>query len=313
MNRTQNLSQTFIPFQCSLIDVYFLEVTESFSYNTFINSIIFFNAFTAFIASCSNGVLIYTIWKTESLRTPSNLLILGLTISDFGVAVSALPSYCVLRFSEIKGNLSMFCVSGTIYNVSIWTLAAASLLSLTSITADRFLAVYFHLRYQELVTTKRCKVAIFGIWISSVIICVCRVLAMGVELVICGTILLTFIILVNVFFIFKISQVISRHSLQIHAQQQSVQQSIDMPRYKKSVNTMYYVIGAFLVCYLPFVGTMVIHTIFAQNQSKELYCFILITATLVKFNSVLNPFIYCWRIREIRSAACKTLRSLWKP
>ena len=311
MDTKQNLSQFYKLYSCPLLEALHLELNESFSYNAFIIFIIVINALSACISFCSNGILIYTIWKTESLRTTSsNFLILGLATSDFGVSISAQPSYSAVRFAELKHDSSLFCVPGIIYNLSIWTLSTASLLSLTAITTDRFLAIKLHLRYNELVTTKRCKVVLLSTWVLSITACVCRSWAMGPVVISLGILIVVLIISVNFFCIFQISRVIHRHSVQIQAQQQSVQQSIDMPRYKKSVNTMYYVLGAFLSCYLPLIGSMVIHGVFIQMRTKELSIFVLSSSTLVMFNSVLNPFIYCWRIREIRVAAFNTLRRL---
>ena len=37
----------------------------------------------------------------------------------------------------------------------------------------------------------------------------------------------------------------------------------------------------------------------------------LFTVTLVLLNSSLNPFLYCWKIREVRQAVRDTLRDLF--
>jgi hypothetical protein len=130
MNTTTNRSFTF---PCPLLKLYFFQIDNNFQFDVFVVTLIVLNIMVAIVSSCSNFVVIYTISKTESLRTPSNLLILGLAISDFGVGVVAQPSYCLMRCSEIMNNLSLFCAVGMVYNLSIWTLAATSLLTLTAI------------------------------------------------------------------------------------------------------------------------------------------------------------------------------------
>jgi hypothetical protein len=120
------------------------------------------------------------------------------------------------------------------------------------------------------------------------------------------------VLLIDSFLIFKIWQVIRRHSRQIQAEQQPTQQSeqsINMPRYKKSVNTMYFVIGAFVLTYIP-LFVAVVTTIFVQKWTQGTSFFFVIGETLVMFNGVLNPIIYCWRITEIRNATRQVLEKI---
>lgn len=123
------------------------------------------------------------------------------------------------------------------------------------------------------------------------------------------------VVLSNIYFILKIALVIRKHSSQIHAQEQSTQQNINMPRYRKSVNTMYYiVIGVYALCYVPFLIILLIQGIVGQveyQNSQKLFSMQLVSSTLVMFNGVLNPIIYYWRIKELRSGTTRLLRKMW--
>jgi hypothetical protein len=133
-------------------------------------------------------------------------------------------------------------------------------------------------------------------------------------IVIVQIISLSAVLFANAFLIFKIWQVIRRHSRQIQAQQQSTQQSeqsIDMLRYKKSVNTMFCVIGAFVLSYIPMLVAFVRYVV-VQKWTQETSCLIVIAETLVMSNGVLNPIIYCWRITELRNAARQVLQKIWR-
>jgi len=67
-----------------------------------------------------------------------------------------------------------------------------------------------------------------------------------------------------------------------------------------------YIVGLFWLCYLPFARVLVIYLIAGNNSSiRTAYC---VTATMVFSNSVVNPGLYCWRIREIRHALLKCVR-----
>ena len=284
-------------------------------------SVIIINAVMAFAAFLMNGLIILTFVRISSVRAlPSNVLILGLAISDSLVGAVAQPLYCVLLFVELKfGNAADISRTiGDIFHYTSYQLSSVSLFTLSAITADRFLAVHLHLRYQELVTSRRYGIALACMWMTSLLVFM-RFLDTFRVFQILAAILLIIVIIINLYMIFKISRVIHRHSVQIQAQQQSVQQSIDMPRYKKSVNTMYFVIGAFLLCYIPHFGTVLLRGI---NDSMEnpvcglssflKYFASLVSTTLVFSNSVINPIIYCWRIQEMRQAMKTLVRRIWR-
>ena len=303
MNDSKSYSRCLSP------DADFLALPRSFYTDNFVTTFVVINAVFGIISSCNNFVIIYTITRTTSIQVPSNILVLGLAISDFGVGVFAQPAYCIFKIFEVKRSASLYCTFGLAYNYSIWTLATVSLLSLTAITADRFLAVHLHLRYQELVTTRRYGILLGCIWVVSTVISICRMQLAHLSFIrILAVLIFVFIITLNLHFLIKIFQVIRRHSVQIQAQQQSVQHTMDMPRYKKSVNTMYYVIGAFLVCYVPYAGTMVVNRDTSKKITQYDLILVVVTETLVMFNGVLNPLIYCWRIHEIRQAAFQLFR-----
>ena len=288
---------------CSHFQKYFLFVPRNFYYENVLTTFFIINATIAVVSAIVNVLVIYTISRTASLRTPSNILILGLSISDLCSSVVSQPLFCASLYSGSTRQESLYCKVGMTFESCVWMLGPVSFLTLTAITADRFLAVHLHLRYQELVTTKRYGITLVLIWAFCALVSVCKILASNTATRVSSIILLVSILLGNAYFIFKISQVIRRHSVQIQAQQQSVQQSIDMPRYKKSVNTMYYVIGAFVVCYVPLVGSLILEVSARKVITLHMGYLFVIANTLVMFNGVLNPIIYCWRMKDMRNAA----------
>jgi hypothetical protein len=187
---------------------------------------------------------------------------------------------------------------------------AISILTLTAITADRFLAVNLHLRYQEVVTTKRVIIALGFIVAFGSCFSICSGIfydKMGV--IVFNACCVATLLLLNVYFIFRVWLVIRRHSKQIESQQ-SVQQTINMPRFRKSVKIVFYVIGAFVFCYVPFNACRLVVAKHDRRLSYAMRYGFIISETLVMFNGVLNPIIYCWRIEGIRNAAVLLLRKI---
>ena len=186
-------------------------------YSNFTLSMIVINALMAFMATSLNLLIIVTFVKTTSLReTPSNVLVLGLAISDLFVGVFEQPLFCVAWICWSYRAI-LIIVQQAIWKVySIHLLSyylLLSLFTLTAITVDRFLAVKLHLRYQELVTTKRYGITLACIWIISIFAVIRDVFIK--ETAAFFIIVLTILcctIFINIYLLFKISQVIHRHS-----------------------------------------------------------------------------------------------------
>ena len=95
---------------------------------------------------------------------------------------------------------------------------------------------------------------------------------------------------------------------QIHVQGQ-VKRAIPLylARYKKAVHSALWVQLTLVVCYLPFG----IVTTFLPKAGEIFFLVYLIALTLIQLNSSLNPFIYCWKISEVRKAVKDTIRELF--
>ena len=71
---------------------------------------------------------------------------------------------------------------------------------------------------------------------------------------------------------------------------------------------MFYVYLVFLVCYLPYLFSLVAPQI--TGPSIVLKRFFLFSLTLVCLNSSFNPVIYCWKMGHIRHAVINMLRNM---
>ena len=190
----------------------------------------------------------------------------------------------------------------------------ASILGVLALIVDRFLAVYLHLRYQEIVTPKRVVSILILSWVISTIVSLFLIaqeyrgflwIFMNVFL---GTCLTTIALLQ-----WKIYSIVRRHRFQIRAQQ--VQESIqteDETRatfecQKSSVRGAFYIYLLLLACYLPNILISFSYEMHGTNF-QILYDY---TLTLVFVNSCLNPLIYCWKLRHIRRTIRMILRNIF--
>ena len=82
---------------------------------------------------------------------------------------------------------------------------------------------------------------------------------------------------------------------------------LNMVQYKKVVSSIFWLQLTLVACYAPFITVSLLrHTVFS---GKTVYGLWLFTATLVYSNSSMNPFLYCWKIREVRMAVKNTAKA----
>ena len=72
----------------------------------------------------------------------------------------------------------------------------------------------------------------------------------------------------------------------------------NVAQYKKTVNNMLWIYGFLLVCYMPHLtSVLVILVTGLSNPSRFALHF---SGIAVFVNSSLNPFLYCWKMKEIK-------------
>ena len=84
-------------------------------------------------------------------------------------------------------------------------------------------------------------------------------------------------------------------------------------QFKKTVTSIALVQSALVICDIPFV---ILNAILLSNSvlaNSEVFGLAsnLVYSTLVYLNSSLNPFLYCWRIKEVRQAVKATIKQLY--
>ena len=263
------------------------------------------NAFLCFTASTLNCITIHALRKTLSLPRPLRTLLFSLAVSDVGVGFIAQPLYTALLgigwFQGTKNNPNY----DKIYSVYIPTFAlfaAASHTGVVILALDRFLAIHLHLRYHELVTQWRLLAVVVLNWVSAALLAFFRLLNVTViSDGIYGFLFISSLIMTPILYC-KIYATAARHANQIDAMQvdptrQSGQVG-DAARLRKYITGTFFVVLAFLVCYVPnFVAGF---AIFISGRSDTRNRWRLYTMTMIFLNSSLNPLIYCWKMRQIR-------------
>ena len=218
-----------------------------------------FNAFFSFTAITLNIVTIIALRKPVTIPRALKIFLLSLAVSDLGVGLLVQPLYITRLVMMIKENtqtlyfeitLNSFYVTGNF-------LIYASFFGVAALTADRYLAVHFYLRYQELVTQKRVVAVVISNWVLSAISMLFSIWipnAVGIISVLVESVCY----LTTAFFYFKIYLAVRHHSNQIHVLQTQLSQNNEGDMTNAAVGT-FYVYLVFLICYLPSTCYWIIH------------------------------------------------------
>ena len=275
-----------------------------------------FNAFFSFTAITLNIVTIIALRKPLTIPRAVKIFLLSLAVSDLGVGLLLQPLYVTNLVMLIKENTTTRTIEITsnIIHFTSSSLAYASFFGVVALAADRFLAVYLHLRYQELVTHKRVVAVVISIWTISAILMLLSIwIPSNVVVAIIFVPVDSVCYLTTAFFYFKIYLAVRHHSNQIHVLQAQLAQNnegdmANAARERKAAVGTFYVYLVFLICYLPSTCGWIIHT--STGPSTMLLKFGLYTNTLIFLNSSLNPLIYSWKMRHVRHAIMEILRNI---
>ena len=174
--------------------------------------------------------------------------------------------------------------------------------TVTNISVDRFLAVYIANKYRSTVTMKKAKLVVVFLWLIAIAVMIIFILKRTVyfivAMIVFGCLLITSCNYIAISRMLQRRHALSQSNNNIQTGQQR-RNIFTIGRYKRTVTTMLYVYIAFLLCYLPYLCFTIIKIHFG-NASKRQGIYFITPLNLVFLNSTLNPFLYYWRIPEVR-------------
>ena len=252
------------------------------------------------ISTIGNTLVLVAILRTPSLRSPSIIFLSCLAVSDLLVGIVVQPVYVANILTD--GSLQQAV------NITVFSICGASLLAITIISLDRFLALHYHMRYPSLMTFPRALYASTTIWFVCFLLSLISFWSKSLYFIFIAFIIVTCILISTVCYI-RIFCIVRQHQIQIDTQQQAMESlnteyNQNMQRSKKNaINTFIYYI-VMILCYIPaFIGIS-IYVISLNHWTEEW----ILAETVSFMNSSINPFLYCWRLRELRVAVVNTAR-----
>ena len=262
-----------------------------------------------------NSVTIHAINKTSSLPKPLKTLLLSLAASDLGVGLLVHPFYVAILVMEMEEKTKdnpTYNKTYLAYLIQLILFSFASFFGVTTLSADRFLAIHLHLRYQELVTHKRIIAVVISVWAFNAVLSLVRLWTPVNIIYSSFSIIFVACLITAAFLNYKIYMAVRCHAYQIQALQvQQVAQNgevANVGRVRKSAVATIYIYLVYLVCYLPNTSRLWI-TAITSSEPRPSTIIRPGTLTLLLVNSYLNPLIYCWKMRHIGYAVMEILRN----
>ena len=288
--QTENVPQLLIVLNCSL------------------------NVLLLIITILGNVLVLAAVWRTPSLRSPSVIFLCGLATTDLAVGVVVQPLFLSMELILLRNSTAYHCALGNAFITISYTVCGASLVTITSISVDRLLALRYHMRYPTIVTVPRVFRVITINWLTSGLLASLILWSAKIVFLIVMAVVVGICLCISTSAHVSIFRIVRRHKQQIEAQIESVQYAtcINLSRFKRTSANVFVVHYFLLACYTPLFITLLLTSKEEQTSSqswKRNRSAIAwkLASTVVFMNSALNPFIYCWRLREIRIAVKKTV------
>ena len=269
----------------------------------------------AVLATVENVLVIHALRSSSTL--PGNLkkMFLSLAFSDFAVGLLGQSMLGIITAIMLKttanGNYDLDFLCPTLITVCysvIYFLTCVSFFSIIAIAVDRLLVIFLHLRYHELVTSKRVIFTFASLWMACGVATFIFTQLPNHQIIFVAVIEICGLLVATTAYIYIYRVIRSLTTVHPQREHQPHDHKQKSNRERKSASSAFLVYIVFLACFLPNFCCIMLLT---SNRSKV--SFILanhISGFLVLLNSSLNPAIYCWRYQEIRQIVKNSLKKL---
>ena len=264
-----------------------------------------------------NALVIFAVTTKHRLQTNSNILLACLAGTDCLTGLVVFPLAIAVDMKRIFGD-GPFCTLEKLFIVAQVMASFASFSHLVLISVDRYIAIKYPLRYEDIVTKQRLKTGVALVWAITVLITIQELILAVIDSQTKNyynysrVINLFYVIIFSVYtaaiaytYGYILSE-IRRQKNRIQTEQLTHEEAKRVKKNNKAANTLTIILGVLLVTYLPFTSGVVVVSSEETEPRVESIVFSWCT-TCVMLGSLFNPVIYCWRIKKLRKAFLEIL------
>ncbi|XP_038067146.1 5-hydroxytryptamine receptor 1A-like [Patiria miniata] len=269
-----------------------------------------------------NTLVILSVLRERRLRTPTNAFIASLAVADLMVGVIVIPIDIAFALGYATGVEPLACLACS--NV-LTSMIILSVLHLTVIAYDRYLAITDPLSYVIKMGRTRISVLIAVAWATAISISAmpllgwnnlqyfsheyCDLMFVHAPSYRFFTVSVSVVFPLNLmlFFYFKMFRVAKGHMNRIAAQEATTSRRPTLRRDVKAAKTVAMILGFFLLAWTPasLISVLDFFIKVDHGLQEKLLIYELIFFHIAFTNSMVNPVIYAFRNKEFRHSFLK--------
>ena len=272
-------------------------------------------------AITGNVVVLWLFYKHKSLRTISNRFLASLSVADVFVGLVIDPVWIVIVcWIQPRGQRNLITLTKMLW---IQTTAATTLNS-CCVSIDRFTAIRFPFRYQDILTKRRCLAVIILVWFISLSLSLPILFFQPgkdrKELFVSITCTMFLAPLLVVSFCYIIIFKVARKQFGRILAAKKLPDSSENIRARvtqnfKAIKTVGFVLSACIITWMPSVVLLLVDFYYAKEERcriRKVKSVVLPWVQAIAFtSSAINPLIYYLRNSDFRRAFRRTFH--WLP
>ena len=260
-----------------------------------------FSIITCPLTIVLNALVIIAVTTKHQLNTNTNIALACLSTTDLAMGVIGQPLSISKTIAELQGNTSgTYCVRTLLATIALRVLSSLSLSHLAMMNVESYIAIKHALKYETIVTKNRLVCLSSLLWVAELPLTV-PLSVVDNKLYFRVDNFVTFFYIATIFF----CQVLlyhetSRHQKQIANQQVSLEAREKFLKEKKASKLTATVLFFLILCYLPFIVARALVSNHVINSVNLAYIALFTGRAAAVLNSLLNPIIFCVRIKQFR-------------
>ncbi|XP_067158928.1 tubulin beta-3 chain [Apteryx mantelli] len=261
------------------------------------------------VSLVENVLVVAAILKNRNLHSPMYYFICCLAVSDMLVSVSNLVETLFMLLMEhgvLVIRASIIRHMDNVIDMLICSSVVSSLSFLGVIAVDRYITIFYALRYHSIMTLQRAVVTMASVWLASTVsstVFITYYHSNAILLCLIGFFLFM-LVLMLVLYIHMFA--LARHHLHSISSQQK-KPTVYRTSSLKGAVTLTILLGVFFVCWGPFFFHLILIVTCPTNPFCTcFFSYFNLFLILIICNSVVDPLIYAFRSQELR----RTLREV---
>nr|ACI01696.1 melanocortin receptor 1 [Cygnus atratus] len=266
------------------------------------------------VSLVENLLVVAAILKNRNLHSPMYYFICCLAVSDMLVSVSNLAETLFMLLMEhgvLVIRASIIRHMDNIIDMLICSSVVSSLSFLGVIAVDRYITIFYALRYHSIMTLQRAVVTMASVWLASTVSSTIFITYYRNNAILLCLISFFLFMLILMLVLYIHMFALARHHLRSISSQQKHLTVYHTSSLKGAV-TLTILLGVFFVCWGPFFFHLILIVTCPTNPFCTCFFgYFNLFLILIICNSVVDPLIYAFRSRELRRTLREVVLCSW--